>query len=1293
MKVSRSPLKILLVIPLLIIAYLLFIELVNFSLDKFKKHISSFPLFSGFSVEFENIKLSPSLLFVVENAKVSNQNFVISFSKANLSLDFRKLILERIPVNLISISNVSIQVLNQTFLESQQTQETSNNIFELIQKLKNTKLSAKEITLLSEGIELKINESDIKVQKDGSIVFDTKTQVKLGTRKIVRLFHSIIQATGYLTLDTNGNINNISSTLYLTSNEILGIITKDIKLSFSKSQDKIEGIALSKEYYGFVEIDKNRINGEVFINNLLEEASQVEEFRNISKLKAMIPEINDIAEEILKDTTITFDITPQNILVSIDSKNLKGLFQKTTNSQKISLSYIPSSTKYLFINSLDENFEVKLRNFSFSGEKLDLNLSMEISDYLLITKSYIKTRYLTGNIFDNLKLQNNTIYISNDFLYGRLNFDTTNGNITIEKQTIENFLKDFIPINLELPKMTLIITPKHTVIYGVNENIEISVKSISNILEINKFFIKNHNLLANGKIYLIKDRIEGTILLNYKGFQDNISIVYTPSILQITSPRHGTIRSLLKNSITFFDINNIPIGELQLKKISGFVSNNNIYLDSILSLYDISANLKIQGQNNSFTISKGYIYTKNKALEVVGNLKITPQTIEGNLSIDKSQISFQTKDLSSVYISGTLNKLFLSVGLINYINGTIRAKLNLSESNIISFLEEGFADIEIQTEGLFNRVKISFVKQENLIKLNSQIFNYFNIFFLNLNSDNQNNISGQILVKNRLIRQSKIQSLANISGKTFQNKFEGKIKVSIEDFSNLNENWEKNITISPDSISMYGYGDGLNIYYSKESILVSYIRNKKIIYEVRGFKKNDNITGEITGEIPLDFLVIPDFLERLEGKIEFENAKFNITDRKINISGKTFISAKNLKLALINETFQIPKTPIEIQDNKIGFKSSKIIGQSKEIIADGIVDLTSIDNPILDIKLSQTKGTIPLKITLGELNLEGDALSYIRIAGSISLPTIEGKVKFLKNSKVEYIILPSTVENEFWGYNFAQISEWKLEIEFEKSQFVSQILEGTIENGNVEVRGSIVRNNLSLRGYANLTSGTLKYLGKYFSIDSVQLIFQGNEMDFIPFINGTLYTFTYDNKTEENIKIIMNVSGKLNTLKSSFRSEPERTQSEIALLLGIPYEFGTTVKQGISLAESIGIYELLSYNIRRYTGLDVFSLRSPILSTYLNSLLEGRYYLTTRDLIKGTEISIGKQITPNLLLQYRVSLDVIGNENVLTNVFLHNFIIGLNVYDLLFELQYSSSLKENQVLFEPKLNVRYNRRF
>lgn len=1296
MSKPKSPLKILLIIPLLIALYIALIEVINFSLQKLKTQIPH--LFSppNINIEFKTLKLYPSLMFTVEYANISNENFNISLSKANFSFDLRKLILEEIPINFISISNVSIQLLEQTSLENQESSQTNINIYKLIQKLKNTKILAQEIKISLGDTELKINEANIKIHKDNNIIFNTKTQIKIGTKKIVRLFHSIVEATGIVKIDTNGNIDTLSSTIYLRDNEVLGTITKDIKLTLSKVNDKIEGIALSKEYYGFIEIEKARISGEVFIKNLLEEASQVEEFRNISKLKTMIPEINDIAEEILEETFINFEITPQDTKILVDSKNLKSEIKLSPNHQKIYTSYTPSPNKNLYIFLLEDTLEIKAKNFSFYDEKLDLNLSIKLTDHLLINKSFIKTKYITGNIFDNLRLQNNVITISNKFLYGKINLNTINGKITLEPKFTESILKSIIPIklDLEIPKLTLNITSNHSLIYGVNENFEINIKSISNTLEINKLILKNQEISANGKIYFIKDSAEGTISLRYKDIRDNISVFYTPKTIQITSPKYGNVRIFPKTFLILLNLNNITIGETQFRKISGFISNGNIKADCIVSLYDISANLELQGTISNLKIPKGYVYTRNKAIEVSGNIKIDSQNIEANLLLDKSQISFQTKDLSTLYLSGTLNNLPLTTGIVKSISGTIRAKINLSESNIINVFEESFSDLDIQTEGIFRKIKIYLVKQKNNIRLNSQIFNYFNIFFVNLTSDNQNNISGQVLSKNRLIPQSKIQSLLNISGKLYNNTFEGKIKVSIDDFSNLNENWEKNITISPEAINMYSYGNGLNLHYSKENITISYVKDRKILYEIRGTIKDNKITGEISGKIPLEFLLVPDFLERLDGKIEFENNKFTIIDNKINIYGKVYISANSLKISLINETFQIPKTPIEIQNSKISFKSLRVISTSKEIIADGIADFMILDNPILDIKLSQTKGTISLKIDLGDLKLEGDAIApYLNIIGSISFPTIQGKIKLLKNSRVEYILFRVNQQNEFWGYNFAQISEWKLEMEFDNSQFISQILEGKIEKGNLEIKGSIMRNNLSLKGYANLNSGTLKYLGKNFSVDSLQLVFQGNDMDFIPFVNGTLHTFAYDNKTQDNIKIIMDVSGKLTKLKSSFRSEPERTQSEIALILGIPYEFGTTVRQGVSLVGDIGIYEFLSYNIRRYTGLDVFSLRSPIISTYLNSIVEGRYYLTTRELIKGTEILVGKQITPNLLLQYKLSLDVSGDENSLTNILLHNFILGLNIYNFLLELQYSSSIIENQVQFEPKVNIRYNTRF
>jgi len=176
----------------------------------------------------------------------------------------------------------------------------------------------------------------------------------------------------------------------------------------------------------------------------------------------------------------------------------------------------------------------------------------------------------------------------------------------------------------------------------------------------------------------------------------------------------------------------------------------------------------------------------------------------------------------------------------------------------------------------------------------------------------------------------------------------------------------------------------------------------------------------------------------------------------------------------------------------------------------------------------------------------------------------------------------------------------------------------------------------------------------------------------------------------------MRTSGNAMKLNPVFSSEPELSMSEISRILGLSISSTNIAKESLELIESIGIYDFVSYIMKSYTGLDVFYIKSPFVSSYLLSVIDRNYTLSYIDMIKGTEIEIGKNILPWFLVGYKLGFEYVGNDKSTENDFvpLHSFSLGWTYRNLLLELEYSSFIsKTKNVEYEPRLDVKFNKRF
>lgn len=1292
MVVAKSVLKILLLISAFVVIYFGGIYFLNLFLDLNKPFVRSFISEMGINVDFEDISLDYSLVLKVSNVSLSNENFSVELDNCFMHIDFRKLMLRQIPLNLFEASNVNIYLVNTSNFNSK---SSNQNFYDLVHSLRNSMILLKDVNFSSGGFNVKLGSLIFKIKNNDSVSFDIKTPVKVGSTNFVRLAYSLIDFSGVAFFKRDGEVSDFSAILSLKSNEVLGVNFRDITISFSMDKGNIIGASLSEEYYGYLEFSKSSFKGSFYIKDLLKSASQVEQIRNIYKIKSIIPEIDRIVKELLVNTEVDFEITTNTSFVKVNSSNLNIIYENSDNHLFL-FNYL-NGDKKISISFLGRNLKAVFRNIIINNVPASIYLSSTISnDTIVVNKGYINTPLLNGDIFGGLVVNKDKFYIDNNYIKAEARFSDFTGYVVFKDVLVFSVVENLKLPFRGLPSISINFNKNGIVLFGNNDKFDIKLFINENNIFVESFSLSELGIFAKGSVTISNDFWLGKGVLSIKGISDNVSIYGNSRNVSIEFGKYGRLVFYPDNSYALIDLRAIRIGSFDVRKVYGQVGNGNLSLNCEVGFGEVSALFKVLGDQKRVVITNGYLYTKNKAMDFSGSLDIG-ESMNAYLVLGNSKVNLRLSSNMDLDISGDFRNFYFPILFVYKIDGTLRLKANVLEKDFIKMIKEINANLLLKSEGFFNKVKLSIGTQNGLINANAVFFNYYNTFILNGKFDNSFNLYLSLLYKDRLNPQSRNKEIVRIEGSfTSSDEFRGKLFVDTEGFSGLNESWSKDIIISKDTFFVEG-GDnsGINVFKDSRTLRVYYIRNGKVVYEFMGDIINDGIYGYMTGRIPMNFLIIPDFLEEVDGELVLDKVKVLINGNKLDLDGRASISGK-IKTAFSDSYFSIPKTEIQLQDGKILADKVRLTSSDVEMLLSSIVYLDDVINPRLDIKLYQSRGILNCRINVGGgLSLEGPTFSLLlNIGGSANSPAISGNINFVKGAKVKYFMMQlSQQDTEFWGYNFAQLADWNLSISISNSAFESEVVDGVIEDGKVYVRGNFSKNTLSIVGYSDISSGTLKYLGKYFSIDSLRLIFYGDEMDFVPFVRGTLYTYAYDNRTDENIKILMNVSGKATSFNTSFSSDPERSQSEIAMLLGLPVGLGDTVKQGLSLIETIGIYDFISYNVRRYTGLDVFSFRSPFVFTYFNSLIGGSYQFSTKDLLKGTELRVGKNILPSLLLEYSLAFDVVGDSISYTNVLLHNFLLGWTFYNFALELQYSSFLIGNKTEFEPKVNVRFNKRF
>lgn len=1288
MKLSLSPIK---VVILVVLMYLLVIGLANIMVNSNKDVLLEQLEIFDIHAKIKRVVITPDLLVRLEGVEISNSDFTATLKDIELMIDARKLILRRIPISYLYTSNVVIQLLSIDSSAIGTNQFERKYIHDILSLLQGSRFRFNDITIITEGIRVRINNASINVI-DGNVVFDVLTQIKLELNEATPILQSTLESSGIITMDNQGNISNLNGFLVFTSNYLFNTGIVDVKVHLSKQDNGIVGIFLDPDYYAYMELSSESIKLEIQVYDLLDRLYPASSYLAALIPPEFVPDVEDMFKSILRNSIITFKLSRNETFLNVISTNFYVYYERLGEDTTLKVRYRNANSKRLSIDLENGVLSFSIKNFYLGKLKLDGYFLSEVKDNIKINSSYIGIGPVKGSLLNGMIINSNRIVVVNSYLDGSIRLDKLDGRIEIKDKLLSQILEN-VPF-LNSSNIVVVVSFSNTNfllhINGENDQVIADVRINNNFINIKRLNIKNLELSLEGEILYNSDYATGIVKLKRQNIEDYFRVTGNSSKISLVSRKYGSIDLDVKALLVKLSLKDIPLGDLTLTKLQGIVGDNiNVEIGLKFGTFHLKSDLI--GSFESIVITNGFIYTETRAVEFSGDLKISDVVIS-RLKIGDSRILVILGLPERLDIIADFKKLPLAFGVVSWIDGSLRTRLNMTKKHLYEMIEEIIADIYLKTEGIFNRVRLNAYKDES-IKINATIVNYYNIFYL-YTVFNKYSLSSRLYFKERVGNARTSRDAVQIIGRFLEDKFEGWVNVDTQGFSGLNEKWQRKLVVGGNIIKLEGTGDGLNIYKDSGTLTVSYTRNNEKLYEYKAEIQEGVVDGYLNGKVPVEFLIVPGFVDNIEGILEFGKTRVVIKPDGLDMHGYAILSLKSIRINFINSVFSVQRANVELRDSKIIAKNIPLSSGNITVNVSSVIDLKNIGDPSLDISIVNLRGNLSLNLDLGGgLIIQGPSVANLNIRGRANAPQISGNIRLLDNSKVYYFIVQVGQIDEFFGYNFSQLADWNLSISITNSHFESEVINGRVDYGNIVVKGSFAKNTLLLTGSANISSGDLIYLGRNFNIDNLKIVFSGEEMDFVPFVSGTLYTYAFDNRTEENVRVILDVSGKATSIRSSFRSQPERSQSEIASLLGLPTELRGTLKQGISLIEKVGLYEALSYNVRRYTGLDVFTFRSPFVSTYFLSLVEGNPFFTFRDIIKGTELRIGKNIIPNVLLEYRLLLDTVGSEREFTNVVLHNFIVSWSIYNFLLEFQYSSSLVENKPVFEPRLNVRYNRRF
>ncbi len=301
----------------------------------------------------------------------------------------------------------------------------------------------------------------------------------------------------------------------------------------------------------------------------------------------------------------------------------------------------------------------------------------------------------------------------------------------------------------------------------------------------------------------------------------------------------------------------------------------------------------------------------------------------------------------------------------------------------------------------------------------------------------------------------------------------------------------------------------------------------------------------------------------------------------------------------------------------------------------------------IDVRLlTDRKHGLDLDLVDPEIRSSGGVLADLFISGNINAPTVQGRIA-LHDNEFFYMEDSAIPSRENWIKRI----RWNMEVAvLDGVSYVNQLVTAMIQPGSsLQLKNSIIDKEFSVNGRVTAARGTFDYINHEFRIEQPTYIeFRRTSYGLDPWLafRGRL---RIKDEELEDVDIYLTFSGPLSAgINPVFSSEPERTQDEIRVLLGIEQPEKDSVdgrrkSENIMLrsTELISLLGLkpLTKEIREWFGLDIFTIRTPIVRNILEreslDALDPKRQLS---IFRDTQFSLGKYLTSFMFVEYTLVL-------------------------------------------------------
>ncbi len=939
-----------------------------------------------------------------------------------------------------------------------------------------------------------------------------------------------------------------------------------------------------------------------------------------------------------------------------------------------------------FIN--DNKYELFVEAYDVSGLAIVSNIGF---DLLNISK---------GKYYGKMHVYND----ENDDLRLKADADGYNYNLKKGNKKYASTSLSFYNNILSFPKIFFINE-------GVNVNCEFIItntnKSVDAVyLSGMAVFQNKYNLPMKGTVFI--NRLINTV--DSKVYLDNDMALFV---------------TLISNRLNFnamanqYSLSHIGLaGNLNFKYTGDFIGGKIQSLKLDASYYykkrEIKFSFKSSKQDGYLNIERFLLDTKDDKLFGQGRLWQDDDRLFGQIDFIRGgglSFSCSSENLSGVF---QFRNLFIKDFIKENLDVFVSAKLNLSGDLM-------FPDIQgtIKAVNSANSEKFTLDIPYLRISDNQCIFDEiafqmadykanFNLWYSLMNSEYSLGVKGKFIFFDII----KTDCLINYIYQTNQ-------QYLFYDFNNLSISSRIVSNISGEVIlknNQYTFlnkeENGVRGYFNdgeKKKEWNIQLMNKSFQGAFSGSLKNNFIDAEFNLKAPMDVFSFSDLIKDIkgDGKIDLK-MKGNINAPVID--GVIQFYQLNLNLNNINTKIKGLNAYLPIVTNKIILDHYIMTTSTGNYLLNGTIDFKNILYPKLNIQIipgDKNAAALSLNINNPNFKIAGNLIiKELKLEGEITSLEVAGDL-MTENSLI-YVSSFSFNTNKNNDSGILNNIKWKLPIRLGNGvKFSNELIDVFLKKDDiVTLMGSFNNNSFSIKGNVGVDRGSLIYFGKDFSITEGNAVFAGVAGDIIPYVQLDS-SFKYKDDTGENVEVFLTFTGKADniTLKS-FQSVPSKTISELSSVIGLNSQNSasdisnkTAVNEGfipsglVNVAENAFIFNPLTIDIKRRLGLDLFTIRSGVISGWARRNILGETNINAVDMFEGSTLSLGKYIIPNVFFQY----DLLISRNPLSYdeiIPLHTFGLDfdMRLFDLGWKIQPFTEIGK-QVKYEQKFEFNFNRRF